>query len=72
MFSDSVHGVKASANLYWLIESAKANQPEPYAYLRHVFTELPKGPHRRRHRSPVARQYQRRSDYCPLINPVVR
>ena len=42
MFSDSVRGVKASANLYSLIESAKANGLPPYAYLRRVFTELPK------------------------------
>jgi hypothetical protein len=34
--------VKASANLYSLIETAKANGLEPYAYLRHLFTELPK------------------------------
>lgn len=42
LFSDSVKGVKASANLYSLIETAKANGLEPYAYLRYVFTELPK------------------------------
>ena len=42
LFSTSVKGVKASANLYSLIETAKANRLEPYAYLRHVFTELPK------------------------------
>lgn len=42
LFSDSVCGVKASANLYSLIETAKANGLEPYAYLRRVFTELPK------------------------------
>jgi transposase len=42
LFSDSVHGVKASANLYSLIETAKANRLEPYAYLRYLFTELPK------------------------------
>ena len=42
LFSDSVRGVKASANLYSLIETAKANGLEPYAYLRRVFTELPK------------------------------
>ena len=42
MFSASVKGVKASANLYSLIETAKANELEPYAYLRHLFTELPK------------------------------
>ncbi len=42
LFSDSVAGVKASANLYSLIESAKANGLEPYAYLRKIFTDLPK------------------------------
>jgi transposase len=41
LFSDSVGGVKASANLYSLIETAKANRLEPYAYLRYLFTELP-------------------------------
>jgi transposase len=41
LFSASVKGVKASANLYSLIESAKANGQEPYVYLRRVFTELP-------------------------------
>ena len=41
IFSDSVHGVKASANLYSLVESAKANGLEPYQYLREVFTALP-------------------------------
>jgi len=34
--------VKASANLYALIETAKADQLEPYTYLRHLFTELTK------------------------------
>lgn len=42
IFSDTVKGVKASANLYSLIETAKLNGLEPYRYLRHVFTELPK------------------------------
>ena len=31
---------RASANLYSLIETAKANGIEPYAYLRTVFTKL--------------------------------
>ncbi|MBW1688913.1 MAG: transposase domain-containing protein [Deltaproteobacteria bacterium] len=35
-------GKEASANLYSLIETAKANGLEPYAYLRRVFEELPK------------------------------
>ncbi|MFZ8985164.1 MAG: IS66 family transposase [Steroidobacteraceae bacterium] len=41
LFSDSVKGVKASANLYSLVETAKANKLEPYQYLREVFTRLP-------------------------------
>jgi len=41
LFSASVNGAKASANIYSLIETAKANQLEPYQYLRHLFTELP-------------------------------
>ncbi|MCF6226791.1 MAG: IS66 family transposase [Xanthomonadales bacterium] len=42
LFSTSVKGVKSSTNLYSLIETAKANALEPYAYLRYIFTELPK------------------------------
>lgn len=42
LFSSSVKGANASAALYSLIETAKANGVEPYQYLRCVFTELPK------------------------------
>jgi len=42
LFCDTPAGADASARLYSLIETAKANGMEPYAYLRHVFTELPK------------------------------
>lgn len=41
LFSQSVEGVKASANLYSLVETAKANGLDPYWYLRHVFEWLP-------------------------------
>ena len=41
LFSESVKGAQSSANLYSLIETAKANRLEPYAYLRRVFTLLP-------------------------------
>ena len=41
LFCDTVAGALASANLYSLIETAKANGIEPYAYLKMVFTELP-------------------------------
>jgi transposase len=42
LFSDTPAGATASARLYSLIETAKASGLEPYAYLKHVFTELPK------------------------------
>ena len=41
LFCNSVRGVVASANLYSIIETAKANGLEPYNYLRQVFTKLP-------------------------------
>ena len=41
LFSGSPRGAHASATLYSLIETAKANGIEPYRYLRYVFTKLP-------------------------------
>ena len=41
LFSQSQKGATSSANLYSLIESAKLNGLEPYAYLKQVFTRLP-------------------------------
>ncbi len=41
LFCDTVRGANASANLYSLIETAKANGIEPYQYLRRVFAGLP-------------------------------
>jgi transposase len=41
LFSDTVAGAQASANLYSLIETAKANGIEPYHYLRQLFQRLP-------------------------------
>jgi len=41
LFSNSQRGAKASANLYSLIETAKANQREPYQYLSWLFKRLP-------------------------------
>jgi len=32
---------QASASLYSLVQSARANELEPYAYLRRLFAELP-------------------------------
>ena len=42
LFSDTPRGADASAKLYSLVETAKANGLEPYAYLKRIFTELPK------------------------------
>ena len=40
LFADTLAGARASARLYSLVQCAKANGLEPYAYLRRVFTEL--------------------------------
>ena len=41
LFAATVDGAKASANLYSLVETAIANNVEPAAYLKTVFTLLP-------------------------------
>ncbi len=41
LFSDTPAGANASARLYSIVESAKANGLEPYAYLRLIFEKLP-------------------------------
>ena len=41
LFADTVGGARASANLYSLVETAKANGIEPWAYLCYLFERLP-------------------------------
>jgi transposase len=41
LFAGSPEGAKASATFFSLIETAKANGLEPYAYLRYIFNKLP-------------------------------
>jgi transposase len=41
LFSGTPEGAQASACLYSLIETAKANNLEPYKYLRYLFEKLP-------------------------------
>lgn len=41
LFSDTVDGANASANLYTLVETAKANGLDPYRYLMWLFQRLP-------------------------------
>ena len=39
---DTVHGAEASATIYSLVETAKANKLKIYEYLKHLLTEIPK------------------------------
>ena len=41
LFNYHTQGAAASASLYSLIESAKANKLEPYFYLRYLFDRIP-------------------------------
>jgi hypothetical protein len=41
LFSDTVKGAIASANLFSIVETAKANGVEPHAYLSLLFAQLP-------------------------------
>lgn len=41
LFANTVAGARASANLFSLVETAKANGIEPHAYLSHLFERLP-------------------------------
>ena len=41
LFSDTQDGARSSANLYSLLETARANHLNPYAYLKWVFGEMP-------------------------------
>ena len=40
LFADTAHGARASATCYSLIETAKANQLEPYSYIRYVLEHI--------------------------------
>ena len=41
LFSDTPQGARASAVLYSIVCSAKANSLQPYSYLRDLFEKLP-------------------------------
>jgi transposase len=41
LFAGGPNGAEASATFFSLIETAKANDLEPYAYLRYLFTKIP-------------------------------
>ena len=42
LFCDTQAGAVASARLFSLVESAKANGVEPHSYLTYLFTHLPR------------------------------
>jgi hypothetical protein len=42
LFSNTASGAKASAILYSIIETAKANDLNPVKYVEHLLTEIPK------------------------------
>ena len=44
LFCDTVDGAKASAVIYSLMLTCRACGVEPFAWLRHVFTEMPQRP----------------------------
>ncbi len=41
LFAYDAAGAQASANLYSLVMSCRANEIEPYAYLNYLFEQLP-------------------------------
>ena len=41
LFSDTQAGAHASATIYSLVQTAKANRVEPYSWLRRVLRDLP-------------------------------
>ena len=45
LFADTPKGARANAILYTLVESAKANDLDVYAYLKYLLTEMPNNQH---------------------------
>ena len=39
---DTINGAKASAIIYSIAETAKANNLKPYDYFEHILNEIPK------------------------------
>lgn len=39
---DTIHGAKASAIIFSIVETAKANNLKPYEYVEHILNEMPK------------------------------
>ena len=69
VFSNSCAGAEASANLYSLIESAKANGLDPFSYLCVIFKELAKAKSLEDYERLLPYNIRFHFDIKPLINP---
>lgn len=69
VFSNSCAGAEASASLYSLIESAKANGLDPFNYLCVIFKELPKASCLADYERLLPYNIHAHFDIKPLINP---
>jgi len=65
IFADTPRGAHASATLYALIETAKANRIEPYWYLRYLFEKLPRTGQNPEDLKPLLPQYLDKTDFYP-------
>jgi transposase len=70
LFSDTPKGAQASATLYSLIETAKANGLEPYQYLKYIFGKLPHAVTEDDYKALLP-QYLDRDDMAAFIQGVV-
>lgn len=68
LFSDTPAGAEASARLYSLVETAKANDIDPYWYLRYLFDQLPSARSADDYRSLLP-QYVDRALVAPYHRP---
>ncbi|MFV0439302.1 MAG: transposase, partial [Desulfopila sp.] len=58
LFSGTPEGAEASALLYSVIETAKANGLEPHTYLRHIFEKLPAASTLEHYEGSAAMEYE--------------
>jgi transposase len=63
LFAGHPNGAQASATFFSLIETAKANDLEPYAYLRYLFEKLPVAEKEEDYRSLLPQYFDRSAIY---------
>ena len=62
LFTDTIRGAEASANLYSLVATAKAADSEPWAYLERVLTDLRRAETIEGVQPPLPHRIQQRKD----------